>query len=52
MEWELAMQKDFTALLDNGTWELVACPPNNAMLAINSVLKTKLKSNHELDKYP
>ena len=50
-EWKDAMQKEYDALIKNGTWRLVDPPIGNKPIGSKLVYKTKYKVYGSLNKY-
>ena len=50
LNWLLAMEKEFTALIKNNTWHLVPTPNNN-IIDYKWVYKLKYKPNGAIDRY-
>jgi hypothetical protein len=42
-QWQAAMQKEYSSLIDNGTWELVDLPPSR--MVVNNMWIYKVKSD-------
>lgn len=51
LEWKYLMQKEFDALIANGTWELAPKPKNCKPIPSKWVFRVKLSKNGLLDKY-
>lgn len=51
LEWVDAMDKEFNALLANGTWELVALPIRKKTITCIWVFQVKLKVDGALERY-
>eukprot|EP00253_Pinus_taeda_P002192 PITA_02192 len=50
-EWQEAMQKEYDALIKNGTWKLVDPPLGTEPIACKWVYKNKYKADGSLDKH-
>ena len=50
-EWKEAMQKEYDALIKNGTWKLVVPPLGAKPIGYKWVYKNKYKSVGSLDKH-
>jgi hypothetical protein len=50
-EWKESMQKEYDALIKNGTWKLVDPPFGTKPIGYRWVYKNKYKSNGSLDKH-
>ena len=50
-KWTMAMQEEYDALIDNGTWTLTELPKGRKAIRCKWVYKTKLDSNGNLDRY-
>jgi hypothetical protein len=50
-EWKEAMQKDYDALIENGTWKLVDPLFVTKPIGCKWIFKNKYKSNVSLDKH-
>jgi hypothetical protein len=50
-QWKEAMQKEYDALIKNGTWKLVDPPFGTKPIGYMWVYKNKFKSNGSLDKH-
>ena len=50
-EWKEAMQKEYDALIKNGTWKLVDPPYGTRPIGCKWVFKIKYRSNGSLDKH-
>jgi hypothetical protein len=50
-EWKEAMQKEYDALIKNGTWKLVDPPFGTKPIGCKWVFKNKYKSDGSLDKH-
>jgi len=50
-EWKDAMQKEYDALIKNGTWRIVDPPAGVKPIGCKWVYKTKYKADGSLDKY-
>ena len=50
-EWKEAMQKEYDALINNGTWKLVDPPLGTKPIGCKWVYKNKYKANASLDKH-
>ncbi|XP_062075350.1 uncharacterized mitochondrial protein AtMg00820-like [Humulus lupulus] len=50
-DWQLAMQKEYDALAQNSTWQLVLPPPNAHIVCCKWVYHLKLHSDGSIDRY-
>eukprot|EP00253_Pinus_taeda_P026112 PITA_26112 len=50
-EWKEAMQKEYDALIKNGTWKLVDPPLGTKPIGCNWLYKNKYKADSSLDKH-
>lgn len=50
-EWKEAMQKEYDALIKNGTWKLVDLPLRTKPIGCKWVCKNKYKDDGSLDKH-
>jgi len=48
--WQLAMNKEIQALIDNDTWEVVSLPPGKKPIACKWVYKAKYKADGSLER--
>ena len=49
--WKKAMTKEYSALTEHGTWELVDLPSGANLVGCKWVYKTKRKADGEIDRY-
>ena len=50
-EWQAAMDSEYKALIDNGTWELVDLPKGRRAIGTKWVFKTKRLSDGSVERY-
>ena len=51
LQWREAMDKEFSALLHNGTWSLVSPPSNANIVGCRWVYKIKKKADGTIERY-
>lgn len=49
--WHAAMEDEFSALLENSTWDLVPCPPTANLVTGKWIFKHKFKADGSLERY-
>ena len=49
--WKEAMGKEYSSLMNHGTWDLVDLPEDRNLVGCKWVFKTKRKANGEIDKF-
>lgn len=50
-DWRDAMSKEFDALVQQRTWDLVPRPPNINLIGCKWVYRVKRKANGDIDRY-
>lgn len=50
-KWKEAIEKEYTSLMENGTWVLADLPPGRKAISCKWTFKLKFKANGDIDKY-